>query len=64
MTFLADKVHRVERGAAAEAGLAGEHLVWDLRGDPAGDEEGEGFPGSVRQGGRQQESGRRLKDKT
>lgn len=48
-----DKVQRVRCRAAAEAGVAGEHHVWDLRGDPAGDEEGEGLPGAVRQGGRQ-----------
>lgn len=41
-------MHHLRSRAAAEARLARQHHVGDLRGDPAGDEAGEGLPGSVR----------------
>lgn len=41
-----------------EAGIAGQHNVWDLRRNSAGDEESQGVPSAVCQGGRQQEPGK------
>lgn len=44
---------------ATEAGVSGQHHVRYLWWDPAGDEEGQGVSGTVRQGGCQQEPGER-----
>ena len=62
--FPGEAVAAAQRVEREDGELHPQHQLHHLRRDPAGDEEGQGVPGALRQGGRLQEPGTKTAGKT